>query len=86
MTHHVHYNPAGGGNLCGTLVLAIAEVADADPLDLDPLCETVDPEMLDDVVRSGGTADLDGTVSFTYADHHVRVHASGLLEIAPAAD
>lgn len=85
-THHVHYNPAEGANLCETLVLAIAEIADVEPLDLDPLYETVDPEMLDDVVGSGGTPDLDGNVSFTYANHHVRVHASGLLEITSVGD
>ena len=85
-THHVHYTPTEGANLCETLVLAIAELADVEPLRLDPLYETVDPEMLDDVVESGGTPDFDGHVSFTYAGHRVRVHASGLLEITPVSD
>ena len=85
-THHVQYHPTEGSNLCETLVVAIAEVAEVEPLDLDPLYETVDPELLDDVVGSGGTPDLGGNVSFTYADHHVRVHASGLLEITPVSD
>lgn len=86
VTYHAHYDPMGGSNLCETLVLAIAEVAEVEPLDLDPLYETVDPELLDDVVGSDGASDLDGNVSFTYADHHVRVHASGLLEINPVSD
>lgn len=85
-THHEHYNPATGANLCETLVLAIADLDDVEPLSLDPLYETVDPEMLDDVVESGGALDLDGYVSFTYAGHRVRVHASGLLEITPVSE
>lgn len=85
-THHVHYNPAERANLCETLVLTIADLADAEPLSLDPLYETVDPEILDDIVESGGTLGLDGSVSFTYAGHRVQVHASGLLEITPVGE
>jgi len=83
--HRVHYDPASDVTASELLVTAVADIAAADPLDLDPLYETVDPDMIDDFVGSGGTADVDGHVSFVYEGYAVRVYASGLLEIEPAS-
>jgi hypothetical protein len=83
--HHVHYDPASDVTASELLVAAVADIADADPIELEPLYETVDPETIDDFVRSGGSADVDGHISFVFAGYDVRVYASGLLEIDPAS-
>lgn len=83
-THHVHYDPETSIGPSGTLVLAVADVADANPLELEPLYETVDPETVDEFVRSGGVPEIGGHVEFTFENYDVTVHASGLFEIEPA--
>lgn len=83
-THHVHYDPESPVGLSELLVMSVADIADEDPLELEPLYETIDPDTLDDFVESGGTAELDGHVSFAFEGYDVTVHASGLLEIRPA--
>lgn len=82
-THHVHYDPATDAAPSETLVIAVADIADVHPLELDPLYDTVDPDSVDEFVRSGGSPDVDGRLEFTFADHRVTVHASGLLEVRP---
>ena len=82
--HHVHYDPDADDRPSELLVKAVADVADADPLELDPLFRTVDPDVLDEFVGAGGLPDVDGQVSFTYEGYRVTVHPSGLLELVPA--
>ncbi len=69
---------------------AVVDVASAvsgvEPTDLDPLYHALDPEALDDLVSSGGTAAGDLVVEFTFHDHRVRVHESGLIEVQLLAD
>lgn len=83
-THHVHYDPAADASASELLVRAVADISDTDPLDLEPLYETLSPDTLDDFVESGGRSDVGGHVSFVFEGYHVRVYASGLLEIRPA--
>lgn len=83
-THHVHYDPESSVRLSELLVMSVADIADEDPLELEPLYETIDPDTLDDFVASGGSATLDGHISLDYEGYHLTVHASGLLEIRPA--
>lgn len=83
-THHVHYDPESVIGPSETLVIAIADIADADPLALEPLYGTVDPDTLDDFVDSGGVPDVGGRLAFTFEDYDVTVHASGLFEIESA--
>lgn len=82
-THHVHYDPASDANASELLVGAVADIDDADPLELEPLYETVDPDAIDDFVSSECHPDVGGHMSFAFAGYDVRVHASGLLEIEP---
>lgn len=82
-THHVHYDPKTNTGPSETLVFAVADIADVDPLDLDPLFETVDPDTLDEFVESGGVPEVGGRMEFTFADHRVTVHASGLFDVRP---
>lgn len=80
-THHVHYDPGTDVDPSETLVIAVADIAGVDSLDLDPLYDTVDPDTLDDFVESGGVAEVGGQMEFTFADHRVTVHASGLFDV-----
>jgi hypothetical protein len=70
------------------VVLAVAEATDADPLDLDPLYDCVDPDALDDLFESGddGTARLSGSFTFEYEGCDVAVHADQRVVVAPTSD
>lgn len=82
-THHVHYDPGTDAAPSETLVIGVADIAGVDPLDLDPLFDAVDPDSLDEFVESGAEPDVGGRMEFTFADHRINVHASGLFEIRP---
>ena len=82
-THHVHYDPGGDAAPSVALITAVADLADADPLELPPLYETIDPDTIDEFVGSDELPDVAGTVAFTYEGYEVTVHASGLFEIVP---
>jgi hypothetical protein len=71
-------------NASELLVAAIADIDDTNPLELEPLYETIDPRTMDDFVDSDRLTDVGGYLSFTYVGYNVRVHASGLLEIGSA--
>jgi hypothetical protein len=64
-------------SVCGRIVEAVADRSDADPLELPPLYDYVDPDALDAFVR--GTAD--GVVAFRYAGDAVTVDSSGEVDV-----
>lgn len=82
-THYVHFDPATGSTISEVLVRAVADLAGTDPLELDPLYETIDPDTLDEFVGTDELPDVAGTITFTFEGYEVTVHASGLLEITP---
>jgi len=84
-THHVHYDPSADAKASDLLVSAVADIADEDPLELDPLYETVDPDTIDEFVDFDSHSDVGGHLSFVFEGYYMRVHASDLLEIEPAA-
>lgn len=81
--HHVHYNPESDAEPSETLIVAVADIAGVDPLELDPLYETVDPDSLDRLVTSRGGPEVGGRMEFTFAGYRVTAHASGLFEVRP---
>lgn len=83
-TRYVHYDPETDERPSEMLVVTVADFADADPLELEPLFETVEPDTLNDFVGTGGLPDVDGHMSFTYESFDIIVHSSGLLEIESA--
>lgn len=82
-THRIHYDPEGDAAPSEALVFALADLTDADPLALESLYETVDPDTVDDFVASGALPDVGGHVQFTHEGYDVRIHASGLMELTP---
>ena len=63
------------------VVATLADVMDADPIELDPLHSTVDPEALDALVRVRNGTDGDIHVTFTHEDHAITVHSYGVVTI-----
>jgi hypothetical protein len=72
-------------SLSTVVVAAVAAVAEADPLELQPLRESVDPDALDDLFAStrGGIVRETGQIAFPIDDYLVVVDASGEIEVHP---
>lgn len=70
-----------------TVVYAIAEATDTDPMDLPPLYDVIDLQALDRLFpahTAGG--DPSARVTFTVLDCEVTVHADGEVVVAPAGE
>ena len=65
------------------VIATLAEVMDADPIELDPLHSTVDPDALDAFVRVRTRTDGDIHVTFTHEDHAITVYSYGVVSITP---
>lgn len=76
MTEQTHSH-----RLSSSVIDAVATDCGADPLELDPLYEVIDPDALDAMFRG---RDAPGSVSFVYAGRQVTVTADG--EVAVAAE
>lgn len=65
------------------VIATLAEIMDADPVDLEPLQFTIDPDALDALVcvRNGMTGDIH--VSFTHEAHPITVSSYGVVTIGP---
>ncbi|MCU4718173.1 HalOD1 output domain-containing protein [Halapricum hydrolyticum] len=63
------------------VIAMLAEVMDADPVELDPLHSTVDPDALDALVRVRTGTDGDIHVTFTHEDHAITVFSYGVVTI-----
>lgn len=67
------------------IVAAILAIEDADPIDLDPLYDVVDPSALDELFqpKCDGSIRSGGSVSFEYAGYEVVYDADADLEFRP---
>lgn len=67
------------------VVEVMAHVVDTDPLQLDPLHETIDPESIDRLCTraSHGRRDGDRSIEFTYHGFDVTVKSYGVIEAEP---
>ena len=65
------------------VIATLADAIGTDPVDLDPLNASVDPDALDALVcvRNGMTGDIH--VSFTHEDHSITVSSYGVVTIGP---
>lgn len=64
------------------VVEAVAAAADADPLEMAPLADVVDPEALDGLFASGA----EGRLAFRYDGHDVTVHSDGRVLVDDEAE
>ncbi|WP_254863892.1 HalOD1 output domain-containing protein [Halovivax gelatinilyticus] len=65
------------------VVATLADVMDADPVELDPLYSTVDPEALDALVRVRNETDGDIHSTFIHEDHAITVYSYGVITVTP---
>jgi len=65
------------------VIATLADVMDADPVELDPLYSTVDPDALDELVRVRAVTPGDIRVTFTHEGHTITVHSYGVATITP---
>ncbi|MDG5775092.1 hypothetical protein QA599_01425 [Haloarculaceae archaeon H-GB1-1] len=65
------------------VIATLAEVMGDDPVELDPLYSTVNPDALDALVRVRTGTDGDVHVTFTHEDHAITVYSYGVVSIAP---
>jgi hypothetical protein len=65
------------------VIATLADVMDADPVELDPLHSTVDPDALDEFVRVRTGMDGDIHVTFTHEGHAITVYSYGVVTITP---
>ncbi|WP_164974731.1 HalOD1 output domain-containing protein [Halegenticoccus tardaugens] len=70
-----HFSYAEEGEVSVDVVTAVAEVIGDDPLEMKPLRDVLDPDALDELIRS--MADTEGTVSFELAGCEVSVRGDG---------
>jgi len=63
------------------VIEAIGAVTDTDPMELDPLGRSIDPDNLDGLFAPATPEGGDARVTFAYHGHEVTVHASGIIRI-----
>lgn len=70
-----------------TVVGAIAEELDAEPVELDPIYDAVDPDALAEIFADcGGTSRNAGTVTFESNGCSVTVFATGEVSVSKLGD
>lgn len=65
------------------IVNAIAADRDADPLDLPPIYDSIDPDVVTAFVES---ADEDASLEFQYYDTAITVSGNGVVETTPVGE
>jgi hypothetical protein len=63
------------------VVAALSEAMDVDPIDLEPIHESVDTDALDALVRVRGTTNGDVHVTFTHERRVITVYRSGAIAV-----
>lgn len=74
----------GDGSIATTIVLAVAELDDADPTEMEPLYGSVDPDLLNALTTDDRP--VSGDVMFTYRGYRVTVDSDGGILITRPAD
>jgi len=67
------------------VIETVSIAANSDPSTIEPLYGSVDPDALDDLIRSDGASSTNSatTVSFTFAGHEVNLHSNGTVVVRP---
>ena len=68
------------------VIATLADVLDADPIELEPLQSSVDPDALDEGVRLRREMDGDIHVEFTHEGHAITVSSYGVGTISQEQD
>ncbi|WP_137290394.1 HalOD1 output domain-containing protein [Natronorubrum halophilum] len=65
------------------VIATLADLLGTDPVELDPLYSTVDPDELDALVRVRNGTNGDSHVAFMHEGHAITVHSYGVITITP---
>ncbi|NHN59871.1 HalOD1 output domain-containing protein [Halorussus rarus] len=86
-SYRLDYDPEADRDVVTLAVLAVADVLDADPTDIRPLAESVDPDDLARAIRlrDDGEASL-GNVTFPLGDCRVTVTKDAVIRIEKLAE
>lgn len=70
------------------VVETVSIATDTDPATIEPLYESVDPDALDEFIRSHGTSSIDSdtTASFTFAGYTVSIRSNGTVVVCPTEE
>lgn len=70
-----------GTDVSGRVIEEVADKLDTDPLELDPLYETIDPDALNQLFQTQEVANHVDCVEFTLAGCHVAVYGTGTIDV-----
>lgn len=80
-------NTCSSGDVSETVVMAVAEAKGVDPVELEPLYTSVDPDALNNVFRpTVGHSTSAMEFSFSMADCEVVVRGDGDVVVTPPAE
>jgi len=65
------------------VIATLADLLGTDPVELDPLHSTVDPDEVDALVRVRNGTNGDTHVTFTHEECAITVHSYGIISITP---
>ena len=82
---HTTYNLGRDVELSTEIAMTVADAAGVDPLDLDPLYDVVDPEMLETLIETPSVAP-ESSITFTYAGFEVTVEGEGDIFVEESSD
>ncbi|AEH38627.1 HalOD1 output domain-containing protein [Halopiger xanaduensis] len=88
-TYHTRCDADAYEPVSTALLLTVSSVLGVEPDDLEPLSECVDPDSLNSLFanwRADEPRVGDGTVSFTFSQCGVTIHADGEIVIDPDPD
>jgi hypothetical protein len=68
------------------VIATLADVMDVDPVELDPLHSTVDPEALDALVCVRNKTDGEIHFTLTHEDHTITVYSYGVVTVTPGRE
>lgn len=90
----VEYEPSTGsyrlirpsvGDISIQVIRAVAEISHTTPVEMDPVYEQFDPQLLDSMYESyqNGSLEIDGRIAVTIANHRVTIEEDGTIRIHP---
>lgn len=83
-TYHIEYDWRTSMPMSMIVVMIVADLEGVGPMDLTPLYDSLDPELLDTLFspRPDGTLAV-GEVGFTFEDYEITVHRHGHISVQP---
>ena len=85
-TYTVHYHQTGEETIGSVIVKAVATVTDIPPTNLDPLYNTIDPQVLQtlyETINAFPNYENTGSLRFTFGGCVVTVYWSGMITVQP---